>query len=381
MTPPSTALVSFLSRDWAGLALAAVAAAVAAALPGDPTLAGRAIGVAATLMAIGSITHLIRRRAVLRRHPAPGSLVDVGGYRMHVLAEGDPRGRAAVVWLPGGHAGAFALHHLHRAIRDEARSILIDRPGSGWSDTGPFPCTTAREAAEVVTALQRGGERGPFVLVGHSFGGLLAANIARRRPDLVSGLVLLDATPPDALVYGPRQAGLRSMPRMATWTGLLRLFGLGRRQRRQGSDTGRASDRISRIIDERLGEAGIALRAVEGASVGNCFANASIFRELSPQGMAASGWDAATYDGDLVDLPVWIVAPGDVAEVQSALPEAVSGPEADRQRVLRVMARTRERYMATSTRARRVVTPAGTGHNFPYESPESVIAVVREALG
>jgi hypothetical protein len=45
-----------------------------------------------------------------------------------------------------------------------------------------------------------------------------------------------------------------------------------------------------------------------------------------------------------------------------------------------VLQRTRERYLAVSTRSRRVVAPAGTGHNFPYEAPECVLAVVREAL-
>jgi pimeloyl-ACP methyl ester carboxylesterase len=77
---------------------------------------------------------------------------------VHVLAEGQARdGRPPVVWFAGGHAGGFAMHHLHRAFRGETRSILIDRPGTGWSDAGPFPRTTAREADEMVLALERAG--------------------------------------------------------------------------------------------------------------------------------------------------------------------------------------------------------------------------------
>ena len=91
----------------------------------------------------------------------PGKLVDVGGDRMHVLAEGEAHGQATVVWMPGAHEAGYALYHLDAGMRREARSILIDRPGSGWSDPGPFPRTTAAEAEEVVRALERAGEKGP----------------------------------------------------------------------------------------------------------------------------------------------------------------------------------------------------------------------------
>lgn len=374
------ALLTFLSRDWSGLTLAAALALLAALVPLEAAYLRWAMLGLAGLMALGSIVYLLRRRAVLRRYPAPGARVDIGGYRLHVLAEGDARGRPAVVWLPGGHTGAYALHHLHRAVRAEARSILVDRPGTGWSDVGPFPRTTAREAEEIPAALGAAGEQGPFVFVGHSFGGLLAANIARRRPDLVAGLVLLDATPPDTLLYGPRQKGLRQMRWQAFRAGLLRLFGLGADPQRRQVEAHPVYARIMRLVDEQLGEAGTALRAVEGTAAGTCFANASIFRELTPTGLVDAAWETVTYDGDLGDLPVWLVAPGDTDEVKAVLPEAAAAQPEEARRMMRVLQRTRERYLAVSTRSRRVVTPPGTGHNFPFEAPECVVAVVREAL-
>jgi pimeloyl-ACP methyl ester carboxylesterase len=374
------ALLTFLSRDWSGLALAAAVALLASLLPpGAAYLRWALLGLSG-MLALGSASYLLRRRAVLGRYPAPGARVDIGGYRVHVFAEGDARGRPSVVWLPGGHTGAFALHHLHRSVRAEARSILVDRPGTGWSDTGPFPRSTAREADEIPAALAAAGEKGPYVLVGHSFGGLLAANIARRRPDLVAGVVLLDATPPDTIIYGPRQQGLRQMRWQFLRTGLLRLFSLGADPQRRKVEAHPVSARLVRLVDEQLGEASVALRAVEGASAGACFANASIFRELTPAGLADVAWDAVTYDGDLGDLPVWLVAPGDTDEVKAVLPEAAAAQPEEARRIMRVLERTRERYLAVSTRSRRVVAPAGTGHNFPYEAPECVLAVLREAL-
>lgn len=379
-------VLTFLSRDWSGLALAGLVALSGAVLPTDGDSTWQVslrwvLLVAATSMAIGSLRYLWRRRAALRRYPPPGRRVDVDGYQLHVLAEGDSHGRPAVVWLPGGHTGAFAMHHLHRVLREEARSVLVDRPGTGWSDVGTFPRSTAREAEEIMAALAAAGEAGPFVLVGHSFGGLLAANIARREPTRVAGVVLLDATPPDTIVYGPRQKGLAQMRRQAFLTGLLRLFGIFRDPQRRETEANPAYQRIVRLVEQQLGEPGAALREVEGSWAGHCFANASIFGELSPVGLAHAAWETVTYDGDLGDMPVWLVAPGDTDEVKAVLPEAAAaGPEA-LPRFMRVLQRTRERYLAISSRARRVVTPSGTGHNFPYETPEFVLEVIREARG
>jgi pimeloyl-ACP methyl ester carboxylesterase len=384
---PST-ILGFLSKEWSGLAVAALVAlaaslllAASAATP--PWLRGLAWAIlaASALLALGALGHLLSIRRMRRAYPPPGRLVDVDGYRIHVMAEGAASGRPSIVWLPGGHTGAFALYHLHRSLRDEARSILVDRPGTGWSDAGPFPRTTEREAAEIPAALEAAGEKGPFLLVGHSFGGLLAANIARRRPDIVAGLVLLDATPPDTILYGPPQRGLRMMRWQAFGRGVLRLFGLGSDRERQQMAAHPVYGRLLRLIDEQLGEAGAALRAVESTSAAACFANASIFRELTPTGLAEAAWETVTYDGDLGDLPVWLVAPRDTDEVKAVLPEAATASPEEARRIMRVLERTRERYLAVSARSRRVVAPAGTGHNFPYEAPVCVVEVVREALG
>ncbi len=181
-------VLALLSRDWAGLVIAGAVLAVAWLLA--IALGGRwwlgAGGVVAAVLVFASLRHQALLAAARRAQPPPGRKIDLGGYRVHLLAEGStPAGRAPVVWFAGGHASGYAIHHLHRAFRGETRSILIDRPGTGWSDAGPFPRSTAREADEMVLALERAGEKGPFIWAGHSFGGLLAANIARRRPDLV----------------------------------------------------------------------------------------------------------------------------------------------------------------------------------------------------
>ena len=376
-----------LSRDSAGLIIA-LALALAGALAGlalggvtGKAIAACFVGLAAVL-AVGSLRHLLTLARVRRAHPPPGRLIDLGGYRVHVLAEGQARdGRPPVVWFAGGHAGGFAIHHLHRVFRGETRSILIDRPGTGWSDTGPFPRTTAREADEMVLALERAGETGPYVWAGHSFGGLLAANIARRRPDLVHTLVLLDPTPLETIVFGPRLSALKDMRRTAWLGGLLQLFGISLRERaeakaRQNPAYAKVMDAVRAVLGPELEAA----RRIE-ANAGRCFAEASIFQELTPEGVAACAWDTVVYDRDLGELPVWLVAPQDNSDADiAALPESQAGSAANAQRMFRFFAATRERYLATSTRSRRVVAPPGSGHNFVYEEAQWTIGVMREVI-
>jgi pimeloyl-ACP methyl ester carboxylesterase len=381
------ALLALFSHDAAGLLIAAAVTALFWALgwavPAELRGGFRALGWAlGLLLAVASLRHLWVLAKVRRNLPPPGRMVDLGGYRVHVLAEGQAReGRPPVVWFAGGHAGGFAIHHLHRAFRSETRSILIDRPGTGWSDAGPFPRTTAREADEMVLALERAGETGPFVWAGHSFGGLLAANIARRRPDLVHTLVLLDPTPLETIVFGPRLSALKDMRRTAWLGGVAQWFGVNLIERATNkSRQNPVYARVMEAVERALGPEVKAARGVE-ARAGHFFTQASIYRELTPEGVAACAWDTVVYDRDLGDLPVWLVGPKDDQDADiAALPEAQAGGDAQARRMFHFFAATRERYLATSTRARRVVAPAGSGHNFIYEAPEFTIAVMREAI-
>ena len=224
------ASLALLSQSWSGVLLALGVAGAGAVIvlvaPAGWLIVGAAVVALGALLFLGALRHLWLRRKAWREHPPRGQLVDVGGYRIHVIAEGDARGRPSVVWMPGGHGGGLALDHLHRRLRESGRSILVDRPGTGWSDAGSFPRTTHREVDEVATALERAGERGPFVLVGHSFGGLLFACFARKYPDRVAALLLMDATPPDTIVYGPPIPGLVPMRWGPVLLGMLQLFGL-----------------------------------------------------------------------------------------------------------------------------------------------------------
>lgn len=376
--------LALLSRDASGLLIAALVGALGWVLraTGAPLWLATVPMLGGAVLALMSMRHLLTRARTRRDTPPPGKMIDLGGYRVHLLAEGDLRdGRPPVVWFAGGHASGYSIHHLHRAFRTETRSILIDRPGTGWSDAGPFPRTTAREAEEMVLALERAGEKGPFVWAGHSFGGLLAANVARRRPELVHTLVLLDPTPLETIVFGPRLSALKDM-RVTSWLGgFAQLFGINLLAWHEAKmNLEPAYAQALKATRDVLGPAMVTARALDSRSA-SFFTAASIYNELRPEGVAAVAWDTVVYDRELGDLPVWLVGPKSDNDSDIAiLPEAKSGSAANAKRMFNFYAASRERYLAISSRSRRIVAPPGSGHNFVYEHPEWTIGVMSEAI-
>jgi pimeloyl-ACP methyl ester carboxylesterase len=371
------ALLSLLSREWSAMGFALILAAAGLYLRQTMPGVGIAVILLASLIALGGIAHLIMFASAQRKYPPPGKMFDVGGTKIHVLAEGEANGMLPVIWFGGGHAPGLVMDHVHRALRDHTRSILIDRPGTGWSGTGPFPRTTAREAEEMFAALKAAGEQGPFVFAGYSFGGLLVANIARRYPELVARLVLIDPTPLETIVFGPRLGAIKMMRRSAFATGLLRLIGIHFDFVRWATSRNPAYAHGRQTFESALGPAADMLRASD-ISAGHRFAEYDIYRELTGPHIGTCGWETVVYDGDLGDMSVWLVAPGDASEVTADPDVAAAGSE--QERMINFFAQSRERYMATSSNSRRVLAPAGTTHQFVYERPDFIIETMREAV-
>lgn len=129
------------------------------------------------------------------RYSAPGMLVDVGGHRLHVVRAGE--GRPTVVFdaALGGSSLSWSL--VQPAIAQHTATCAYDRAGFGWSELGPPPRTAGRIADELGILLDRAGADPPFLLVGHSFGGLVMRIFAARRRTDVAGIVLVDPAHPE----------------------------------------------------------------------------------------------------------------------------------------------------------------------------------------
>ena len=132
----------------------------------------------------------------------PGQLIDVGGFRLHLNCMYPPKleeRRRALHGLAdapsvifdaalGGTSVSWTL--VQPLVAQVTCACSYDRAGFGWSDPGPMPRTAGRIATELHELLRRGGVPPPYVLVGHSFGGLVMRIFASRYRDETAGLVL-----------------------------------------------------------------------------------------------------------------------------------------------------------------------------------------------
>jgi pimeloyl-ACP methyl ester carboxylesterase len=144
--------------------------------------------------AVGGAVESVGLTADQRAHAMPGHLYDVGGYRLHLDCSGS--GGPTVVLSSGLGAISANWARIVPAVAGTTRVCAYDRAGQGWSDDPPQLQDGLAAAAELHTLLDRAGEHGPYVLVGHSIGGDYAMTYAARYPEQVAGMVLLDATNP-----------------------------------------------------------------------------------------------------------------------------------------------------------------------------------------
>lgn len=128
----------------------------------------------------------------LASYPAPGRLVDVGGRRLHLSCTGS--GSPTVVLFPGAGDLSSVWGWIAPNVARTSRVCVWDRAGRAWSDDAPSPQDGDALTMDLHALLERAQIAGPFVLAGHSFGGLAALNYAARFPDQVAGMVLIDAT-------------------------------------------------------------------------------------------------------------------------------------------------------------------------------------------
>lgn len=188
------------------------------------------VGVLLILLALGALWERRAGRAFARNYPPPGRMVEVApGRRLHLLCEGEA-GPTIVV-----EQGAGEPSLLWRAIQKEARQFarfcLYDRPGSLWSPPAPGPRSIEARAGDLHAMLERAGLPGPYVLVAHSYGGLVVRAFARRFPEETAGLVMVDAIEESIAFHPDYQRFLRrarpfvALLRGAATVGLLRLFG------------------------------------------------------------------------------------------------------------------------------------------------------------
>jgi pimeloyl-ACP methyl ester carboxylesterase len=143
---------------------------------------------------VGGGYQTVRQSIDARAYPMPGQLVDVGGHRMHIYCTGS--GSPTVILEPGQGGASSDSGWVAPTLARDSTVCVYDRAGRGWSDPANGPQDARQIAADLHTLLERAHVPGPYVLAGHSAGGLYVQTFAAHYPDQVAGLVLLDSTAP-----------------------------------------------------------------------------------------------------------------------------------------------------------------------------------------
>lgn len=146
------------------------------------------------VLALAGITWaagMFAKASLARQYPPPGQLVDVGGYKLHLHCLGQER--PTVILDAGVNDFSVQWVAIQTEISKYFRACVYDRAGFGWSEASPYPRTSETMVKELHTLLAKAGVEGPYVLVGHSFGGMNMRLYAHHYPKEAAGMVLVDA--------------------------------------------------------------------------------------------------------------------------------------------------------------------------------------------
>ncbi len=192
---------------------------------------GGGLAVLLGLALVGYLYEPFAEAADAKSYPPPGQLVDVGGYRLHIHCTGS--GSPTVVIDAGlGDWSTSWGETVQPGVAKTTRVCTYDRAGMGWSDAGPLPRDAEHFARELHTLLQNANVPGPYILVGHSLGGLPVRVFAHEYPSDMVGVVFIEsmnptrfrATSADMLAQSRSQSQPFSFGAMLSRLGIARLL-------------------------------------------------------------------------------------------------------------------------------------------------------------
>lgn len=165
-----------------------------------------------------------------KRYPMPGRMVEAGGFRLHMHTTGSAK--PTVVFETGSGEPSWSWRAVSTLLASHATVVTYDRAGYAWSESSPRARTGANIVYELHTALKNSGTSGPYILVGHSLGGMYMRLFAQTYPEDTAALVLVDARDEDnerrsLEVLGSERLQAQPSPSTLAWlkrSGILRMF-------------------------------------------------------------------------------------------------------------------------------------------------------------
>ena len=299
--------------------------------------------------------------------PPPGRLVDIGGRRLHLLEAG--QGSPTVIFESGIAASSLNWTSILTQAARFSRACAYDRAWLGWSDPAPAPRVISHLVDELNSLLAGAHIPTPYVLVGHSFGGLLVQAYAVAHPHQVAGLVLIDPLPAVEWLHvsGERLRILRWGIRLSRRGALLARFGVvraslalltggGRRIPKLVArlTSGRAESTLSRLVGEvQKMPSEVWPRVQAHWCQPQAFLGMAEYFKALPE----SAEQAAAL-GDLPEIPVTILSAGNSTPGQITERDALA---------------------SRSARGKHIIVP-DSGHWIHLDQPEVVIEAIREMV-
>lgn len=179
------------------------------------------VGAVGVLALGGALYQILGTQIDAVRYPPIGKLVDVGGHNMHLYTTG--KGGPSVILDAGMGCDTLGWSLVQPKIAEFTQVTSFDRPGYGWSDESLLERTSQNIVTELHAALQKAEILPPYVMVGHSFGGLNARLFASLYPEEVLGVVLVDSAHEDQMEKIPMPQINHNLMMLASHLGLIRL--------------------------------------------------------------------------------------------------------------------------------------------------------------
>jgi pimeloyl-ACP methyl ester carboxylesterase len=261
------------------------------------------------------------------------------------------------------------------------RVCSYDRAGTAWSDPGPTPRTMKQEVPELHLVLRKARVKAPYVLVGQSYGGLLARLYARQYRHEVAGMVLVDSSDPDAtlgfrgkMVRVREEATGKPVPPVQTMKSSppRPLSDEERRQfeaYRKYLGTPRISPPFDRLPAD-LQKQYLWARFHPQATAG------SPDVDFWPEELQEMYRETQRQPYPLGDMPLIVLAPGD-DPAKSPAPPGIAAEEWQR---LRAEKRRQREAQARLSRKGKFILAEQSGHSIHLDQPELVIDAIRQVV-
>lgn len=287
-------------------------------------------------------------------YPPSGKLVEAGGYQLHIHQQGS--GSPTIILEAGSGETSLSWRDIPNELAKYATVVTYDRAGYAWSESSPTERSGANIVKELHTALEKEGIGGPYIMVGHSLGGMYARLFAQTYRNDVEGLVLIDARPEDDERNTKdllKQAHFQGNP-PASLLSVLKLSG------------------SFRLFPDFMLE-GLVAKQDRDAFV-NVIATPSFFHAKEEEAALAYKTEDAIRGQNLESIPVRIIARG--------LPQnyAQAGISDDIGKELESIWQAGQRNMLNISEDSELIVASKSGHMVIHDEPDLVIQTILQLL-